>query len=594
MLRPRKLPKTDFLYCYVSRDTTKVGLNSYRKFYTTLQPFRFSIDQSLYIYLMGYWSWLNRIIMRKKLSIKEQNILKYRGEIPRLTEISSKLILMSSVIYFQKFYISSLKFNFDYYGNGIPKDAFLRSVDISYGLSLTDMIPGNIKGAEVTLNRLQLQHSFCSEDQFFKQLKSYYTRTLITQALLNLGASDILNVVGTTVDFFSSIFSQSIKEEGAPVEDADRKSTAAFFGTASKISNTISRGMESFVEEDYVENRIKKKIQPRNAEEGFALGMQNFQTGILEGATGFLAHPTKGLQREGTLGALKGLSLGFSGLLTKPALGFVDLISNTTEGIANQISENDLIKTKRKRVPRYFDESGRIFEYQTIQEKSIGQNLLYLVDYGIYRSQHYFYHQRINPTALLFITTKAVLGVCLGEIGGIWHTNFCTMYISGVNILPKKMTVTIEFYDKHFEFMRRDLQCHNHTVAAEIYTRVLEFKHGRPFYKINEGGWINRESLKAKLSCQGPIKARTEAGNRLFDDIYVDCRLSVQSKHLHLSGLLSICCNLTQVTVYKSTNSRQWIIIERGHKPLFFKCDTIKEVQQWIDTCVLNGALFRG
>jgi hypothetical protein len=44
-------------------------------------------------------------------------------------------------------------------------------------------------------------------------------------------------------------------------------------------------------------------------------------------------------------------------------LGAVDLVSKTTEGIANTANEESVYAPKRLRPPRYFDDSGRVWVY---------------------------------------------------------------------------------------------------------------------------------------------------------------------------------------------------------------------------------------
>ena len=67
-----------------------------------------------------------------------------------------------------------------------------------------------------------------------------------------------------------------------------------------------------------------------------------------------LAHPQG--KKGGALGFVKGIGLGFAGVLTKPLLGVSDGISSVAHGISNQVS--DVIVISVARPPRAFDRSA--------------------------------------------------------------------------------------------------------------------------------------------------------------------------------------------------------------------------------------------
>lgn len=70
--------------------------------------------------------------------------------------------------------------------------------------------------------------------------------------------------------------------------DLVTNSAVALFGSASKITTSLSKGVELLMEDEYVQNRTRTAQKARNAGEGFSLGIQNFGQGLFDGATGII------------------------------------------------------------------------------------------------------------------------------------------------------------------------------------------------------------------------------------------------------------------------------------------------------------------
>lgn len=62
---------------------------------------------------------------------------------------------------------------------------------------------------------------------------------------------------------------------------------------------------------------------------------------------------------EGAKGVLKGFGRGIAGVIIKPSVGAIDLITRTTEGVRNTTLLGDK-KVERKRPPRYFGTGDRL------------------------------------------------------------------------------------------------------------------------------------------------------------------------------------------------------------------------------------------
>lgn len=125
---------------------------------------------------------------------------------------------------------------------------------------------------------------------------------------------------------------------------------------------------------------------------------------MVGGFTGVIVQPIKGGQKDGAIGALKGLGIGLAGMVTKPISGVVDLVAKSTEGMSNEGAYDSHDLRQRNRPPRYFDESNVLLSYD--HEKSQGQYLLYSVDNGIYLEDHYRWHREVMPGSQIIVATN--------------------------------------------------------------------------------------------------------------------------------------------------------------------------------------------
>merc|ERR1739848_150573 len=81
--------------------------------------------------------------------------------------------------------------------------------------------------------------------------------------------------------------------------------------------------------------------------------------------------------------------MGITGLYVKPAVGTIDLVTRTTEGIKNTTTFWDDRKRSRNRTPRHFGPDGVLHNYDT--SKAEGQSLLYGLSEGRYLQQREYY-----------------------------------------------------------------------------------------------------------------------------------------------------------------------------------------------------------
>ena len=135
-----------------------------------------------------------------------------------------------------------------------------------------------------------------------------------------------------------------------------------------KITSSVSTGLLVLSDDkEYINKRDVETIKnkPKNALQGFGLGLKSAFNSVGSGIAGVVNQPIEETKKGGFLGFFKGTVKGVTGLVVKPVSGALDLISLTSEGIKNNTKSNEeLMSDKRLRLPRPFYESEKtIREY---------------------------------------------------------------------------------------------------------------------------------------------------------------------------------------------------------------------------------------
>jgi len=164
------------------------------------------------------------------------------------------------------------------------------------------------------------------------------------------------------------------------------------FGTTSKITGVVSNvtAQASFDKEYLAQRNIDAQSKPKHVGEGFAMGLMGFGKGLVGGVTGIVTQPMKGVKEEGAVGLMKGIGKGLVGLAVKPSVAAIDLVTKSTEGIANTTAYLERDKRRTKRPTRYFDERCLVMVYN--REKASGQHLLHTLNQGEFKNQIYYFH----------------------------------------------------------------------------------------------------------------------------------------------------------------------------------------------------------
>jgi len=124
--------------------------------------------------------------------------------------------------------------------------------------------------------------------------------------------------------------------------------------------------------------------------------MRDFGVGLYKGVTGVVTQPIKGARKEGALGALKGIGKGVAGLVLKPAIGTIDFVVQTAEGIKNTTTLLDDNVKARIRPPRHFGSDSLL---------------------RCYHNQFYVYHVTL-PNEEIIIMSESHVFVGWRTLGG--------------------------------------------------------------------------------------------------------------------------------------------------------------------------------
>lgn len=250
-------------------------------------------------------------------------------------------------------------------------------------LSALGMAITNIDQAPLKFFSLELREIYGSKQQITNLIWMHYRTQLASELFTVIGHADILgNPVGLLTDLGNGVV-DAIYEPASGLTEGPiglskgvvkgahslfKNTVSSTFGSVSKISGSLSRGLISITQDDeYIvqRQREKAKYRPKDVVDGIGMGVRSFYLNIGRGVTGIFTEPWKGAKQEGFKGFLYGSARGFSGLFAKPVAGTLDVASKVAEGMmsmAHMFEENRI--EERIRPPRpIYGEAGTIKPY---------------------------------------------------------------------------------------------------------------------------------------------------------------------------------------------------------------------------------------
>ena len=217
----------------------------------------------------------------------------------------------------------------------------------------------DIKDVKIELNGCIINNFFGTFSDLSNAVYLHYKTHMLNQYLKLFAGIEILgnpnSLFNTLSDGVNDLFTQPQKGfKKGPLQGivGIAKGGASLvthtvegaFGTASKISSGVSKGLLTIgQDEEYMRKREKNamKDKPENVFEGFLFGMKSLGKGVFYGATDIVRQPIKEMKTENNIvGFGKGLLKGIGGVFTKPISGVFDLISKSAEGIKNNVKES--------------------------------------------------------------------------------------------------------------------------------------------------------------------------------------------------------------------------------------------------------------
>jgi len=125
--------------------------------------------------------------------------------------------------------------------------------------------------------------------------------------------------------------------------------------TLMKVLNVVSWvAQQATLDEEYrlVKSRVARQ-HPANLLQGIVQGSQELARGLLSAAISVCVQSHKGVKEEGVRGLLKGLGIGFMGVIFKPVGGILDFPAKILEGFLNSLGRGNLILTRLHTLTRW-------------------------------------------------------------------------------------------------------------------------------------------------------------------------------------------------------------------------------------------------
>jgi hypothetical protein len=355
----------------------------------------------------------------------------------------------------------------------------------------------NIDDAPICLNALILHHPLLTIDSLKDRIQKHYIRCVTPELYKIVGSLELIgNPVGLFNDLTTGVkdlFYEPANALTRSPEDFSRglakgslsllsHSIHGTFNTASKITNTIGKGVSMLtLDDNYVKRRERNAARKaRGVKEGLIDGTEALAKGFYEGATGVFTQPLKGGKSEGFLGVVKGIGKGIIGIPTKPISGLVDFAAKTTEGISNI----GTVHVDRRRKPRTFRDDGLLTLYN--EQDAFAAELLYEVNEGSYMRKSnqitlltsaeperpLYYMPSKDESNIYLITTRNILCVKLSNKSIQWiinpkqiksvtsgqHDEIVISYTEGSNNAEKKLNYKDPKYLKRFKELLLSIQ----------------------------------------------------------------------------------------------------------------------------------------
>eukprot|EP01129_Flabellula_baltica_P012746 TRINITY_DN5798_c0_g2_i2.p1 TRINITY_DN5798_c0_g2~~TRINITY_DN5798_c0_g2_i2.p1 ORF type:complete len:2849 (+),score=507.68 TRINITY_DN5798_c0_g2_i2:1043-8548(+) len=445
-----------------------------QSFSLLVREFNIWLDQATVLYLMSFYERSRGT--QKNLTINASDVLHYED-----FDLSE-----GQITYATLFMINPISFRLTYRNFDSDYEMKLSGNMASAAQMLQDTIIPNVTGAPIGLKGVYLEHMFASKQEIITRISNTYFVQLRSSLYQLIGSADIF---GSPVSFIQDIASTAKEhfyepDKGIVIKPKEATigtiklitaSISGIVGSASKITNSIGTGVSMILDDDFKNNRLRnKKRRADNVVDGFALGMEEFGTSVFDGVKGVVYEPFKEAAQGGGVGGFfSSMGKGLVYSLVKPAVGVIDAVSRTAEGIQNtpgSLAVSEVIE--RKRPPRFFFHKRQISPYSLFE--SYGQELLFQLEQGKYKDLMYKTHiQNLMHGEVLIITNEGLLYLKKSR-SLLWETPFEEIHSTHilqnrVVLIPIKYAVNLQPEDlKRILNRGKTIICNNENQANQV------------------------------------------------------------------------------------------------------------------------------
>ncbi|EPX72913.1 vacuolar protein sorting-associated protein 13b [Schizosaccharomyces octosporus yFS286] len=329
-------------------------------------------------------------------------------------------------VFFEALHLQPTIFNLTFEASGDIENQIIKvrtpnsTLDFMTGLLMNTL--GNIHDAPVQLNSVLLENARGTVSELVSKIITHYKQQIGYQMYMIAGRADFLgNPVGLFNNFASGVFDMFYEpyqgfllQDTQSIGDSLARGTSSFmrktiFGVSdsvSKLTSTFSKGLSTMTMDPKYKmsrRRFRSRNRPKKAAFGVTVGANTFYDSMTSGFEG-LRRPFTDRKSDSPGKFLKGFGKGVLGLATKPAIGFLDMTTNVSEGIRNSTDVRANPEIDKARIPRFVGFGGLIQPYRVYE--SLGMYLLAMLANGIYSNEKYLYHAELKDERILFISTK--------------------------------------------------------------------------------------------------------------------------------------------------------------------------------------------
>ena len=245
--------------------------------------------------------------------------------------------------------------------------------------------------------------------------------------------------------------------------------SSAAFKYANLLNGIISSSSSGMFSQKFQDKRnfIRSSAAGKgSAASTFTIGARSLLKSITSGVTGVIDEPIEGINEGGTTGLIRGIFTGAAGLVFKPCIGAIDMVTYTLKAI-NEFVEDEKTHTKT-RLPKVKPYDGVLHEYSI--KEAYGQFLLRIVSEGKYINTTYVAHiDVISEGSVCILHQEGIVYVHLTTFRIVWEVELVSMLYSN----PTKDSILIGVQTKD-KVINRVIVCPEDATRMWFHEMIAE------------------------------------------------------------------------------------------------------------------------